>query len=100
MKSTSFFPPFRLRLDHRGLHGRCDNGHLQVLTDGKLAASFGVVPKIIESAETFHNRRTIHRGDEQARRLLKQAVFVHVLTGVFGRHNDIQPLKVSDKAHN
>ena len=67
----------------------------------QFTASFGVVPKMRESAETHHNCSTTHRGDAQARRLLKQAVFVHVnnvedsiVTEMYHR------LKGRGKAHN
>ena len=43
-------------------------------TCNQFTASFGVVPKM----RSHPNCATTHRGDEQARRLLKQAVFVHV----------------------
>ena len=39
---------------------------------------FGIVPRMRESAETTHNCGTTHRGDEEIRRLLAQAAFVHV----------------------
>ena len=41
-------------------------------------AYFGIVPRMRESAETTHNCATTHRGDEEIRRLLAQAAFVHV----------------------
>jgi len=40
-------------------------------------AYFGIVPRMRESAETTHNCATTHRGDEEIRRLLMQAAFVH-----------------------
>ena len=43
-------------------------------------AYFGVVPKMRESAESSHRCATTHRGDEDARRLLCQAAFVHTNT--------------------
>jgi transposase len=43
-------------------------------------AYFGIVPRIRESADTAHNCATTHRGDEDMRRLLMQAAFVHVNT--------------------
>jgi len=45
-----------------------------------LAAYFGVVPKIRESAEHSSSCGTTHRGDEEARRLIMQAAFVHCVT--------------------
>lgn len=61
---------------------------------------FGVVPRMRESAETTHNCATTHRGDEEIRRLLAQAAFVHVqhapdsvVTGLWNR------LKKKGKAH-
>lgn len=67
----------------------------------EFTASFGVVPKMRESADTHHNCATTHRGDEEARRLLKQAAFVHVsnvedsvVTKMYHR------LKGRGKAHN
>ena len=44
----------------------------------QFTASFGVVPKQKESADTSHHCSTTHRGDEVMRRLLKQAAWVHV----------------------
>lgn len=44
----------------------------------EFTASFGVVPKMRESAESSPHCATTHRGDEAARRLLSQAAFVHV----------------------
>jgi transposase len=49
-------------------------------TSSRFAAYFGVVPKMRESAEVSRNCATTHRGDEEARRLLTQAAFVHVNT--------------------
>jgi len=49
-------------------------------TSNELTAYFGVVPKVRESAEVSHRCATTHRGDEDARRLLCQAAFVHVNT--------------------
>jgi transposase len=46
----------------------------------QFTAYFGVVPKMRQSAETSHNCATTHRGDDDARRLLCQAAFVHVRT--------------------
>lgn len=43
-------------------------------------AYFGVVPRVRESAETSHRCSTTHRGDEEVRRLVMQAAFVHVNT--------------------
>lgn len=47
---------------------------------GEFTAYFGVVPRIRESAETSHRCATTHRGDEEIRRLVMQAAFVHVNT--------------------
>lgn len=44
----------------------------------RLAAYFGLVPKMRESADHSPNCSTTHRGDEEARRLLTQAAMVHV----------------------
>ena len=44
----------------------------------KFTAYFGVVPKMYQSGDTNRNCSVTHRGDENARRLLKQAAFVHV----------------------
>ena len=46
-------------------------------TKQSFTAYFGVVPRMRESADTTHNCGTTHRGDEQTRRLLMQAAFVH-----------------------
>ena len=46
----------------------------------QFSAYFGVVPKLRDSAETSPRCATTHRGDEDARRLLCQAAFVHVNT--------------------
>lgn len=43
-------------------------------------AYFGIVPRVRESADVSHNCATTHRGDEEMRRLLAQAAFVHVNT--------------------
>ncbi len=43
-------------------------------------AYFGVVPRIRESAEVSHRCSTTHRGDEEVRRLVMQAAFVHANT--------------------
>jgi transposase len=43
-------------------------------------AYFGVVPKIRESSDVSHRCATTHRGDEEVRRLVMQAAFVHVNT--------------------
>lgn len=63
-------------------------------------AYFGIVPRMRESANITHNCATTHRGDEEARRLLKQAAFVHaqhaegsVVTAMWHR------LKGRGKAH-
>ena len=42
-------------------------------------AYFGVVPRVRESADTSHNCSTTHRGDEEIRRLVMQAAFVHAV---------------------
>lgn len=44
----------------------------------KFTAYFGVVPKMYQSGDTNRNCSITHRGDADARRLLKQAAFVHV----------------------
>ena len=44
------------------------------------AAYFGVVPRVRESADTSHRCATTHRGDEEIRRLVMQAAFVHANT--------------------
>jgi len=49
-------------------------------TCNEFTAYFGIVPKMRESAETTRNCSTTHRGDEDARRLLCQAAFVHANT--------------------
>jgi len=49
-------------------------------TSNEFTAYFGIVPKMRESAEVSRNCATTHRGDEDARRLLCQAAFVHVNT--------------------
>lgn len=66
----------------------------------QFAASFGVVPKQRDSADSTHHCATTHRGDEEARRLLKQATWVHVMkvpdsvvTQMFNR------LRKNGKAH-
>ena len=43
-------------------------------------AYFGVVPRVRESAGMSHRCSTTHRGDEEVRRLVMQAAFVHVNT--------------------
>ena len=43
-------------------------------------AYFGVVPRVRESADRSHRCSTTHRGDEEIRRLVMQAAFVHVNT--------------------
>lgn len=47
-------------------------------TCNKFTANFGIVPKINESSDVSHNCHTTHRGDDEIRRLLRQAAFVHV----------------------
>jgi transposase len=61
-------------------------------TRNEFTAYFGIVPKMRESAETSRRCATTHRGDEDARRLLCQAAFVHtqtaensVVTGMYSR---------------
>ena len=49
-------------------------------TSNEFTAYFGIVPKMRESAGVSHNCATTHRGDEDARRLLCQAAFVHTNT--------------------
>lgn len=63
-------------------------------------AYFGIVPRMRESADTTRNCATTHRGDEEIRRLLMQAAFVHaqnapdsVVTAMWNR------LKAKGKAH-
>lgn len=70
-------------------------------TANQFTASFGVVPKQRSSAESSPNCATTHRGDDEARRLLKQATWVHVMkvpdsvvTQMFNR------LRKNGKAHN
>jgi transposase len=69
-------------------------------TCNQFTASFGIVPKQRESSDVSHNCATTHRGDEEARRLLKQAAWVHVnncdsvVTRMYRR------LKRNGKAHN
>ena len=70
-------------------------------TANQFTASFGVVPKQRDSAESSPNCATTHRGDDEARRLLKQAVWVHIMkvpdsvvTQMFKR------LRKNGKAHN
>ncbi len=67
----------------------------------QFTANFGVVPKQRDSADTKRRCATTHRGDVEARRLLKQAAFVHVqhdpdspVTHMYNR------LKANGKAHN
>jgi transposase len=49
-------------------------------TSNELTAYFGIVPKMRQSAESSPRCATTHRGDEDARRLLCQAAFVHTNT--------------------
>ena len=46
-------------------------------TCNEFTASFGVVPRQRDSAESHPNCHITHRGDAEARRLLMQAAFVH-----------------------
>jgi len=46
----------------------------------EFTAYFGIVPKMRQSADISRNCATTHRGDEDARRLLCQAAFVHTNT--------------------
>jgi transposase len=46
----------------------------------EFTAYFGIVPKMRESAGSSPRCATTHRGDEDARRLLCQAAFVHTCT--------------------
>lgn len=70
-------------------------------TCNEFTASFGVVPRKHSSAESDPHCATTHRGDEEMRRLLKQATFVHintvedsVVTHMYNR------LKARGKPHN
>lgn len=47
-------------------------------TCNQFTASFGLVPRMRDSADSHPHCSTTHRGDEEMRRLLKQAAFVHV----------------------
>lgn len=49
-------------------------------TCNQFTANFGVVPKLRDSADSHPRCSTTHRGDAQARRLLKQAAWVHINT--------------------
>ena len=49
-------------------------------TSDEFTAYFGIVPKMRESAGSSPRCATTHRGDEDARRLLCQAAFVHTNT--------------------
>jgi transposase len=49
-------------------------------TSNEFTAYFGIVPRVRESADVSRNCATTHRGDEDARRLLCQAAFVHANT--------------------
>lgn len=58
----------------------------------QFTAYFGVVPRMYQSGDTNRRCATTHRGDTNARRLLKQAAFVHcntvddsVVTAMFNR---------------
>ena len=54
---------------------------LDRFTDKRMfTAYFGVVPKVRESSDVSHRCATTHRGDEEIRRLVMQAAFVHVNT--------------------
>ncbi len=70
-------------------------------TSNQFTASFGIVPKQRDSADSHPNCGTTHRGDDHARRLIKQAAFVHVqhvedsvVTRMYNR------LKARGMAHN
>ena len=70
-------------------------------TANQFTASFGVVPKERSSADSSPHCATTHRGDDEARRLLKQAAWVHIMkvpdsvvTQMFNR------LRKNGKAHN
>lgn len=70
-------------------------------SSSQFTASFGVVPKQRESADKSHRCATTHRGDDEMRRLLKQAAWVHannadgsVVTVMYNR------LKARGKPHN
>ena len=70
-------------------------------TANQFTASFGVVPKERSSADSSPHCATTHRGDDEARRLLKQATWVHIMkvpdsvvTQMFNR------LRNNGKAHN
>lgn len=54
---------------------------LDRFTDKRMfTAYFGVVPKVRESSNVSHRCANTHRGDEEIRRLIMQAAFVHVNT--------------------
>ena len=54
---------------------------LDRFTDKRMfTAYFGVVPRVRESSDVSHRCATTHRGDEDIRRLVMQAAFVHVNT--------------------
>ena len=70
-------------------------------TANQFTASFGVVPKERSSADSSPHCATTHRGDDEARRLLKQATWVHIMkvpdsvvTQMFNR------LRNNGKVHN
>ena len=70
-------------------------------TANQLTASFGVVPKQRDSAESTHHCATTHRGDEEARRLLKQATWVHIVKVPKSVVSQMyHRLKKNGKAHN
>lgn len=70
-------------------------------TANQFTASFGVVPKQRDSADSKHHCATTHRGDEEARRLLKQATWVHINTvGDSVVTNMYNRLKKNGKPHN
>lgn len=74
--------------------GRFDNCN-------QFTANFGVVPKQRDSADTKSRCATTHRGDVDARRLLKQAAFVHSQTVEDSVVSEMyRRLRSRGKAHN